>query len=95
MSKQNITDSIQFESISIAAGLNFVSLTGTFGGTTVKFQYKRSINDSWITLQDGGADKEITETYNENLFLPGGYFRMITDGGSNIDITAEIYRIGL
>ena len=93
MAKQTITAAGDQTAFSIHGGLHFLSVAGTFGGTTITLQYRRDASSSFITLQDGGSTKSITAALNETVYLPGGELRAVATGGSGFSITFEFYKV--
>ena len=93
MAKQTITATGDQTAFSISGGLHFLSVAGTFGGTTVTLKYRRDSSSSFVTLQDGGSTKSITADLNETVYLPGGELKAFLTGGSGISITLEFYKV--
>jgi hypothetical protein len=66
------------------------SPAATFGGTTITIQWRLNEDDSYITFQEDGASKEITEEYNSLVAIPGGEITATATGGSGFSVNFEL-----
>lgn len=69
------------------------SPASAFGGTTVTLQWREKDTDEWVTLQEDGSSKEITEDYNSLMGIPGGELNATATGGSGFSVNLEVYKV--
>lgn len=84
-------DSDKSGSLPLNRGCEYrVTLTGTFDSTTATFETADPESDEWMTVQENGSDKELTENGGVVISGPGKVRVSAPSAGSGFDVLLRV-----